>query len=481
MKENNFLKHFFVIGSGTMVNMLIGLITTPLITRLVDPNEYGRLSIFTMYGNMAVMILCLGLDQALVRFYYEKDSLEYRRALLIKCVYLPVILSCVISVLVIIASQTGLIEFEFSTSIMVMLCVYTIVEIFYRFSFLVVRLEYRSKMYAGLHILQKASYLIIALTLIAIFHGNYLLLMVVATVSASAICLTGSIIVQKDMWNFSKNNPDLCHITKRELIVYSAPFILSMGITTLFQAIDKISLNYYRTYAEVGIYSSTMTIVNIFAIVQTTFNALWAPMQIEHYSKNPENHTFYQQGNQIITVIMFFIGICLILVKDVFAILLGEKYREAAYILPFLIFQPIMYTVSETTVGGLVFMKKSRMHIVVAAVACITNMIGNIILVPRYGCQGAAISTGLSYIVFFSMRTFLSNRYYYTDFKLKKFYLLTAVVIVYAFYNTFISFNIGAVVGWFICCVVLLTFYWETIRWMIGYVIGMVRRNRGES
>lgn len=75
-------------------------------------------------------------------------------------------------------------------------------------------------------------------------------------------------------------------------------------------------------------------------------------MAVEHYVKDKADVTFYQKGNQIITVIMFCVGFSLILFKDVFAVLLGSKYREAAYILPFLIFNPIMYTVSETTVNG---------------------------------------------------------------------------------------------------------------------------------
>ena len=132
-----------------------------------------------------------------------------------------------------------------------------------------------------------------------------------------------------------------------------------MGITILFQTADKLALNAYGTYSDVGIYSSTMTLVNVFAIVQTSFNTLWAPMAVEHYSKDPNDKSLYYKGNQIITVIMFFIGLTLILFKDVFALLLGEKYREAAYILPFLIFNPIMYTISETTVNGLVCRRKS--------------------------------------------------------------------------------------------------------------------------
>ena len=71
------IKHFFIISGGTFLNLLIGLFTTPIITRLVNPTEYGQLSIFNMYTGIALLVFCLGLDQSLVRFYYKKDSKSY--------------------------------------------------------------------------------------------------------------------------------------------------------------------------------------------------------------------------------------------------------------------------------------------------------------------------------------------------------------------------------------------------------------------
>ena len=454
------------------------MITTPLITRIVDPAEYGQLSIFTMYSNIALMVLCMGLDQALVRYYYEKDDMEYKRALLFRCIQLPVIVSLICCALVIISSVTGLIHFEFNSLIMVMLCLYTLVQIVYRFSLLIVRLEYKSKLYSMLSIVLKASYILIAIPLVLVVKGNYLLLLVIATVLSALICMVVSIYAQARMWNFFENQDERCSISRKELLLYAYPYIISMGVTTLFQAIDKISLNYYCTYREVGIYSSTMSLVHIFSIIQTTFNTLWAPMAVEHYTKDPDDRSFYIKGNQMITVVMFFIGISLILVKDVFAILLGSKYREAAYILPFLIFNPIMYTISESTVNGLVFMKKSKMQVVVAVGACVTNIIGNTLLVPELGCKGAAISTGISYIVFFTLRTVLSNRYFPVNFKLNKFYFLTFCTGCYAFYNTFVFFNAGSVIGYLICLVVLVVLYYDTIKWGLQYLYNMIFAHR---
>ena len=180
MNNNKFLKHFTIIGAGTAINLLIGLFTTPLITRLVDPVEYGQYSIFTMYSSIAVMVLCMGLDQALVRFYYEKDDLSYKRALLFKCVRIPLILSVIATIIITICAYSNVINFEFPALIMVLLCVYSFAELVYRFSLLIVRLEYKSKLYSILNVIKKVAYVCVALFFLVIVKGDDLLILSVS-------------------------------------------------------------------------------------------------------------------------------------------------------------------------------------------------------------------------------------------------------------------------------------------------------------
>ena len=40
--SQSFIKNFFVLGFGSFIYLVIGLIGTPVITRLVDPAEYGQ-------------------------------------------------------------------------------------------------------------------------------------------------------------------------------------------------------------------------------------------------------------------------------------------------------------------------------------------------------------------------------------------------------------------------------------------------------
>ena len=118
------------------------------------------------------------------------------------------------------------------------------------------------------------------------------------------------------------------------------------------------------------------------------------------------------------------------------------------------------------------------MQIVIAVGACAVNIVGNSILVPLLGCEGAAISTGISYIVFFSLRTVFSNKYFYVDYKLGKFYILTLAVICYASYNTFFKFDIWSVLGYVICIVLMYIMYSKTIIWCFKYLLSIIKNKK---
>lgn len=461
MKAKTFLNHFVVIGSGTLISMVIGLITTPIITRLVSTEVYGQYAIFQMYANIALMVLCLGLDQSLMRFYYDFNDIDYQRKLLKKCTILPIIITFIIGIILILSFITLGNTDQITINKIILLIVCVIFQIINRMSLITLRLEFESKKYSMINILHKIIFVGSVLILYYIFNQKDFYNMAISMTMSYIIASITGILIQRKLWH---KNINKISINYRKLLSYGMPYILAMGITTLFQAIDKISLNYYYDYSQVGIYSSAMTLVNIFAIIQTTFNSLWTPTAIKHFKEDKEDKIFYSNANKIITVVMFFIGITLILFKNIFILLLGSAYREAVYILPCLIFNPIMYTISETTVCGIVFKEKSKMQVIIAMGACITNIIGNIILVPNLGGRGAAISTGIAYIVFFTMRTIISKHYFNVHYNLCRFYIVTAIVLMYALYNTFVEFNILTILFYIIILALLLWLYKDTIK-----------------
>lgn len=462
MNTKSIFKHFLSISVGTVVNMLVGFITTPILTRLVGTAEYGQYSILTMYASIALMVLCMGFDQALIRYFYHADTKDYQRTILKECCLLPVVGTLLAAVVINGLSWLRIVRFEFEPQIMAMLTVLVFFQVLNRIDLILLRVTYQTKHYSMLQVLTKVLFAGLAVAGCVLIKEQKLFVLAGASMVSYAVATVVGIWSQRDLWSFGRIR-DKYTIDRKELYRYAFPFIVSMGITTLFQAIDKISLNRYCSYEEVGVYSSAITLVHIFGIVQTTFGAIWAPMVVEHYEKEPEDRAFYPKAFRSITFVMFFIGISLILCKDLFALLLGKDFRAAASMLPFLCLNSIMLTISETTMIGITFSKKSYTQIIVSAVACASNIVGNTLLVPVYGGIGAAISTGLSYIVFFAMRTAISNHNYPMKWRMGQFCIITVLFLMYAMHNTFRSFGLITVIGYIVILAVLLVFYRDVI------------------
>ena len=102
----SFYKDFLTLGVGTFLYMLVGVIGTPVITRLVDPVDYGQMSMLTVYSNFGLMACGLGLDQTMLRYFY-RDELRYQRKLVTVCCGVPLLAALVIGVLLLLTLEHG--------------------------------------------------------------------------------------------------------------------------------------------------------------------------------------------------------------------------------------------------------------------------------------------------------------------------------------------------------------------------------------
>lgn len=441
-KEKSFLGNFMILGMGSFIYLLVGLIGTPIITRLVDPVEYGKMSIFTVYSSIGMMLCGMGLDQTLVRYFYRDEDINYKRKLLTECYFGPTILAAVLSVALMVSSLTASkfgIEF-LPISEAVLLSINIIALLIHRYAILLLRLRYHTKLYSTVNVIQKASYILLTILMVYILHDHYFMILIVATIMSTVISLLIAVLYEKDIWKPAAKGYHL-PFGKAELYQYGLPLMLSSGISMIFNALDKLFIKHYCTPTDLGVYASAINLMAVFSIVRTSFNALWMPSAIEHYENHPEDKKFYQRGNAFVSILMITMGAGVILCKDFFVLLLGSKYREASLILPFLMFEPIMYTISETTATGIVVQKKTAYQIMVVGGAFIVNFIGNLWLTPLMGPRGAAISTGVSYVVFFMIRTVLANKVFYVDYKLFRFLIVSVVLLLFAIYGSTHAFS----------------------------------------
>lgn len=479
-KTAKIMKDFLVLGLGMVAHILVGLITTPVITRLVDTADYGNYSLFSTYTELAMVVITLGLNQSLVRFFYQMEDLHYRRCLLFTCWRVPFFVCLGLGAVVLLAEcacrllpdmASPLRFFGFGTAIPLLFVLCVTALLFHRFVVLVLRLQYRSVLYSVLNVVQKLSFVGLALLFIFLWRkgSDFLLLSAAVTLSFWLVALLG-ILMERKLWNPTVPKDYKLPFPVSELYRYGTPMILSAAGLHLLQACGSTTLKlFHPDGSAVGIYSSAMNLVHLFALIQTTFNTIWMPLMVEHYEKNKEDKRFFQKANQAITVVLFLFGATMLVCKDIFVLLLGEKYREASYVLPFLMFYPILYTISETTQCGIVFMKKSHMHICVSLAALAVDVVACVLLVPSLGAVGAAMATAATYIVFYAARTFIGRRYYPVDFKVGRLAVVTGLFTLLCLYGSFHSFDLWLLVGYLLFCGVLLVLYRSIIANLIAF------------
>ncbi|MBD7911776.1 lipopolysaccharide biosynthesis protein [Clostridium cibarium] len=464
MKKGSLIRSFMSYALGSGITLIIGFFSSPVITRLINPEEYGKFSMFTLVANIAMLAIICGLDQSFVRFFYEEKE-KLRPKLLQQSLIIPFILNVVIAVgMLVFYKKLALVFFQSeSFFIMIFIIINNTIMLINRFAFLIIRMEQKSRSYSILQVIQKLSYIIGVIVLATPLNKSYLTL-VIATVFSNLLSTIIAILLDMKYWRVSSYKKEMLKNDQKVLIAYGIPLVFSGAVTWIFQYVDRIAIKQFSGYEELGVYGAAFSIVALLNAVQSTFTTFWTPVALEKYIENRENKQFFSNMCQYISVAMLYMGIGLILFKDIVVYLLGAEYRSASFIMPFLIFMPIMYTVSETTVIGINFSKKPNYHILISVASCLLNVIGNLILVPMLGAKGAAISTGISYILFYVLRTHISLKFYYVNYKLREFYICIFIIASYALYSTFNKANFFTILFGILSIVIVTVLYKEILR-----------------
>lgn len=459
--KDNLLKKFISFSIGGYIALIIGFFTTPIVTRILSPEQYGISSMVTLAINMTLLICGLGLDQGFVRHFYEENE-NSRGKLLYNSLKYPIILVTLASLLIFIfRNRISIFLFgEININMIIVFIIGIYMTLLNKFSILVIRMNQKAKLFSLLQILTQTLNFIFIILFFKIYGNNYKTLVLGTIVSLTIITLI-SILLENKFWKFKGKNPK---ITTKQLLDFSLPLTITMALSWVFSSADKLAIKYFSTLTDLGLYAAAFKIVALLNIIQSGFTTFWTPVAYEKYEKNKEEKLFFENIHEYISFLMFLVAVILLMGKDILILILGPKYKEASDIMPMLILMPVMYTISETTVMGINFLKKTKYHLYISIMVASLNIVGNILLVPKYGAKGAAISTGIAYILFFTLRTYFSLKYIKYKFNLKRLYTIILLITSFSLYLSFYSNKKILWIGGFTLIMIIFILYKNMIK-----------------
>ncbi len=468
-KKQNILAGFFEFFYGNFVVLMLGFVSLPMFTRILSTDEYGRSSLFLSAVSIIYIFAILGLDQSYIRYFYTEGVDE--RKLFAQCLRVPLVLIVLLSGVYVLFSGffNRLLFGKGGADVTVLVITYTLTSVFERFLFLNIRMQQRGKLYSNLNILSKVLN-ILFIVLFAYLLGDDFRVGLYAQTLPLVVVTVLLLVMYAFMGRGYEAKPH--RLTEKQLLSYGIPFVPMLLMEWLLSSMDKWSIRFLNDFSQTGVYSSAMQIMTILMTLKITYVAFWSPIAMKKYEQEKEEEVkpFFADMFQKVQFLCLFAAFGLTAFRSIIVLILGEKYREASKIIPFLSLMPVLSILFEMTGQGIKFRKRPVYFNYASAIAICCNLAGNLLLVPRYKGVGAAIATAVTYIVYFVIGTYFSNKCYPVRYDYRNFILMLVIYIVYAAYATVCSSEWVNIAAGCVLMVLLFVINRKVVKGLISYI-----------
>jgi len=401
----------FVVFMGVALSKIFTYLYKIIIARGFGPEVYGLFTLGFTITSFFVTLSLLGLSEGLLRYAaLYKSKKQFNK---IKTVYkfvIPFSLSASILFGIIMFFSSNIIANNIfhNEQLVIYLKVMSIsvpLLVLAQIYLSLVRAFEHIKEYSFImNILQSGiRLLIIALLVFFGVKGNVVLISFTlgTLIFAYASFIAGKRIAKNYFINIKE------YQNKKEILsplwAYSWPILFLSIISMIFFWIDSLSIGYFRSVGDVGIYSAAVSIIALLGIAPDIFMQLFFPLIMREYAR--KRISVIRELSKQITKWVFLLNIPLLSIMFFFPgviinILFGAEYLGAENALRILVFAGFVSSVFIALESNLLSMKgKSKLILINLVFTSILNLILNILWIPKYGIDGAAYATLVSTLV----------------------------------------------------------------------------------
>jgi len=404
-----FLKNMVGFSMVTWISFVLGFIASPISTRLFPTEELGRLSLFSSYAGLLSSLCYLGLDQAFVRFFLETPGKSTKKSLFTFCTVIPLGFALLSTLVLAFFWPSVSQEIVGQPDLTVFLCfgIYSFSLVVYRFLSLCYRMEQNAMLYTiqGVlfALLTKIAYLSVGFSTPT---GRAALIMLTALTGLFTLVF---IILQRkrfDVRFMQQMDKEAVHA----IGAFALPIVPMSLLSWLNSYTSPLVLKHLLGYSATGIYTSALGLASTISIIETGFNAYWAPYVLENY-QGDDRRRFYTVHRLMACMLTLF-GLCITILQTPVFMLLGKAYRSSVVFFPFLFLSPICYCLGETTSMGIDISKKTWWKTAIYVLSAVLNIVLCFVFIPLMGMSGAALASALTAVLTLILRTAVGEHYY---------------------------------------------------------------------
>ena len=386
-------------GIYTIINGIASLfpfLLIPLITRYIEPSDYGIYAIFLVGINLLMPLIGIGSETAAGRKYVDKEKINYP-SYISTAITLTIVLSIIVLLTLNFLAPTLNtllpIPKEWYPKWIAVAWAQTIIGLI-----LVINQMNHKPFHFGIWRIGRALILnLLFLLLIILNLTNWENLLNIVVVTHLSLAFFGIVWLFKiKLINLSFSKIHLVHI-----IQYGLPLVPHMLAAAIITATDRIILNSFLNERAVGIYTIGYQAGLIMFIVSQSINRAWTPWFYEKLKNNSHIDNINSIKTLYKLILLFIIiSFLLCLAGWIFLpFLFGSMYLKSVNVFYWIViafltqglwslFSSYLYYTGET-----IWISLSSMT------AAIMNIGISIILVINFGLIGAALGTFIAYLI----------------------------------------------------------------------------------
>ena len=178
------------------------------------------------------------------------------------------------------------------------------------------------------------------------------------------------------------------------------PFVWILGMNVIVSYADIVLLGAIVGSAPAGVYRAASQLANLIAFPLTAVNLAFAPVIASLYAKR-DLHTLQIQATRAAIVILAMslpIFLILLALGDRILLLFGDEFTAGRLSLAILCCGYLVNTAMGTSGYLLIMTRHERAAAVTFGCSAAISIVGNLLLIPVWGINGAATATALSVI-----------------------------------------------------------------------------------
>ena len=439
LKNNTMLMLISNFSSKVLVFLLI-----PFYTRILSTEEYGISDIIFTTVNLLYPIFTLLMTEAILRFSLDNNKRNDNESIFSISIYISLIGFILLIILGPIISKTLNID-----NYIIYFYLYYISTIIYLLISQFVKGIGKVKEFAISGVINTVITIICNIFMLVVFNlkiKGYILSYVIGMILSSLYLFkTGKVYLY--FISVKKINKKKL----KEMLKYSIPMIPNSISWWISNSSDKYILTMFRNFSETGIYSASYKIPTLLTTFSSVFIGSWQLSSIDEFGTE-ENIKFHRDVySNYSSIITFFVTWLIFLSKIISKVLFSIEYYIAWKPAIILLFAFLFNTLSGF-LGTIYTSAKKTIYLFLSTmIAALINIIFNVILIPKFGMQGAAIATLISYWFIWLFRIINTKSILNMNISIKKdiisyFLILIEIIFMLLNFNVIIIFVIPIII-----------------------------------